>query len=265
MWIDPKLKKTVLPYKFRQTPHLTAKGVYQSRGGKDTRLEIGVDAPGGMDYVFLGKTLPFDRITGKLIITNERLQLVDIKGGLFSGTTRGSADISLAKKDARYRANLALNGIDFPRLTELYYQGKPAKGQLSGSYDFTGVGGDARSMRGSGKVQVSNGDVFAIPVFGPLSEILNQVLPGAGYSIARKATTSFTVKDGVIHTDDFDVAGKLFGMVGHGDVHFLDDKLDFDLRISASGPGLVLTPMYKLFEYHGEGSLKKPSWHPKRF
>ena len=265
MWIDPKLKKTVLPYKFRHTPNTTANGVYQFRGGKNTRLEIGVEAPGGMDYVFLGKTLPFDRISGTLIITNDRLQLADLKGGLFSGTTRGDADISLAKKDARYRANLALNGIDFPRLTELYSQGKTANGQLSGTYDFTGVGGDARTMRGSGKVQVSNGDVFAIPVFGPLSEILNQFLPGSGYSIARKATANFTVKDGVIHTDDFDVAGKLFGMVGHGDVHFLDDKLDFDLRISANGPGRVLTPMYKLFEYHGEGSLKKPSWHPKRF
>lgn len=265
MWIDPKLKKAVLPYKFRHPQHVTVNGVYQFRGGKNTRLELGVDAPGGMDYVFLGKTLPFDHISGKLIITNDRLQLADLKGGLFSGTTRGGADISLSKKDARYRANLALSGIDFPRLTELYYQGKTANGQLSGTYDFTGVGSDARMMRGTGKVQVSNGDVFAIPVFGPLSEILNQVLPGAGYSIARKATASFTVKDGVIHTDDFDVAGRLFGMVGHGDVHFLDDKLDCDLRISANGPGLVLTPMYKLFEYHGEGSLKKPSWHPKRF
>jgi hypothetical protein len=27
----------------------------------------------------------------------------------------------------------------------------------------------------------------------------------------------------------------------------------------------VLLPMYKLFEYAGEGSLKKPDWHPKRF
>jgi hypothetical protein len=54
-------------------------------------------------------------------------------------------------------------------------------------------------------------------------------------------------------------------MVGHGDVHFLDDKLDFDIRIDATGPGVLLTPMYKLFEYKGEGSITKPNWHPKRF
>jgi hypothetical protein len=54
-------------------------------------------------------------------------------------------------------------------------------------------------------------------------------------------------------------------MLGHGDIHFLDDRLDFDVQINANGPGLVLLPMYKLFEYHGEGSLTKPIWHPKRF
>ena len=102
-------------------------------------------------------------------------------------------------------------------------------------------------------------------MLGPLSGFVAEILPGAGYSVAKEATSSFTIKDGVIHTDDFKVSGKLFGMVGHGDIHFLENRLDFDVRINASGPGIVLTPVYKLFEYKGEGSLTKPNWHPKRF
>jgi hypothetical protein len=35
--------------------------------------------------------------------------------------------------------------------------------------------------------------------------------------------------------------------------------------MSANGPAFLLTPVYKLFEYTGEGSLKHPDWHPKRF
>jgi hypothetical protein len=264
-WIDPQLWKTVVPYKFRQPPNIAANGVYQFRGGKNTRLEINVDGAGAMDYVFLGKALPFDRISGKLVFTNDRLEILDLKGGLFSGNVRGAADISLAHNDPRYHANIAVKALDFPRLTDLYYQYKTAQGQLNGSYDFKGFGSDTRQMHGIGKVEVTNGNVFAIPVFGPLSEILNTVVPGSGYSIARKATASFSIKDGVIHTDDFDAAGRLFGIVGRGDVHFLDDKLDFEVRLNSNGPGVLLTPMYKLFEYVGEGSLKKPNWHPKRF
>ena len=120
-------------------------------------------------------------------------------------------------------------------------------------------------MRGRGKVDVTNGNVFAIPIFGPLSGILNLIVPGSGYSIAHKASASFKIGEGIIHTDDFDAAGTFFSMLGHGDIHFLDDKLDFNLRLNMKGPGVLLAPVYKLFEYTGEGSLKKPDWHPKRF
>ena len=264
-WIDPKLLKTVVPYKFRQTPNITANGVYQFRGGKNTRLEINVDAPGGMEYVFLGKTLPFDQISSRLLFTHDRLQIVDLRSALFSGNVRGGADISLADNDPRYHANITVTGIDFPHLTDLYYNYKTSQGQLKGAYDFNGFGSQTRKMHGNGKVEVTNGDVFAIPIFGPLSGILNFVVPGAGYSIARNATATVAIKDGIIHTEDFDVAGKLFDMLGRGDIYFLDDKLDFDIRISAKGAGIVLAPVYKLFEYKGEGSLSKPDWHPKRF
>ncbi len=264
-WIDPDLPKTVVPYKFRQPPTVTASGVYQFAGGTKTRLEINVDGPGGMDYVFLGKTLPFSKINGRLLFTNDHLQIVELHGGLLSGSVRGSADISLAHTDQRYRAKLAVDAIDFPRLTDLYWAYKTAHGQLSGTYDFSGVGDNARLMQGDGKINVANGDVFAIPVFGPLSTIMGSIIPGVGYSIARNATSDFTVKNGTIHTDNFEVAGRLFSMVGNGDIHFLDDKLDFDVRIDMKGPGILLTPVYKLFEYKGEGGLKNPNWHPKVF
>ena len=265
LWIDPKIWKTVVPYKFRRPPALTANGVYQFRGGKNTRLEVKVDGANGMDYVFLGKTLPFDRVSGRLLFTNDRLQILDLRGALLAGTVRGNADISLARNDPHYRASITVSEINFPLMTFLYYNYKTAHGLLRGTYDFTGLGSDWRTMRGRGQVEVSNGDVFAIPIFGPLSGILNYIVPGSGYSIAHKASADFKVENGIIHTDDFDVAGALFGILGHGDVYFLEDKLDFNVRLDMKGPGVLLTPMYKLFEYVGEGSLKKPDWHPKRF
>jgi hypothetical protein len=264
-WIDPDLPKTVTPYKFHQPPTITANGVYQFHGGKGTKLDITVDGSTGMDYVFLGKTLSFHKIDARLLFTNDRLQIVDLRGGLFGGNVRGSADISLAHNDQRYHAKVAVDGVNFPRLTDLYYNYKTAHGQLNGTYDFNGVGDKPRLMQGSGKIVVANGDVFAIPVFGPLSGIMGAIIPRVGYSIARNASASFRVNDGIIHTEDLEVAGQLFSMVGHGDIYFLDDKLDLDVRVDPKGPGVLLTPVYKLFEYKGEGSLKNPDWHPKGF
>src|SRR5207237_10289617 len=103
-WIDPKLLKVVTPYKFQKPPTITTSGVYQFRGGKNTRLEVNVDSSGGMDYVFLGKTLPFDRINAKLLLTDYRLQISELNGAILSGTVRASAERCLAKNDRRYRS-----------------------------------------------------------------------------------------------------------------------------------------------------------------
>ncbi|MEP6955511.1 MAG: AsmA-like C-terminal region-containing protein [Chthoniobacterales bacterium] len=264
-WIEPKLAKVVMPYKWKAPPKLVANGVVQFRGGKNTHLEIGVEAPAGMDYLFLGKTLPLTQVRGDLLITDERVQLLQVQAGLFDGELRGTADISTEGHNPPYSASVSVDGVDFPRLTDLYFDFETARGQLSGEYGWTSHGDDTRTMRGTGKLRVANGNVFAIPVFGPLSGLIAAIIPGAGYSVAKEATANFTISQGVIRTEDFKVSGKLFGMVGHGDIHFLEDRLDFDVRINASGPGVLLTPVYKLFEYKGEGSLAKPHWHPKNF
>ncbi len=265
LWIEPRFWEHVKPYRFHHTPHVSVNGIVQLGGGKQTHLQLDVSAPGGMDYTFLDKVLPFEQIAGQLLFTDDRLQIFDLKGTLFSGDLRGNADISLAKNDHRYTATVAVEKADFPTLADLYFKYKTSHGELGGKFDFGGIGAERKSLHGVGTVEVRNGNVFAIPIFGPLSELLSKFFNGAGYSVAHEATAPFTIRDGVIHTDKLKVAGKLFAMVGHGDIDFANNDLDFDIRIDANGPGALLTPLYQLFEYHGSGSLMKPIWRPKRF
>src|SRR5438309_4347448 len=187
-WIDPKVSKTVAPYIFRRPPNVSADGVYQFRGGKNTRLEIKVDGANGMDYVFLGKTLEFDRVSGRLLFTNDRLQITDIRGALLAGALRGNADISLARNDPRYRAGISVSQINFPLLTDLYYNYKTAQGVLKGTYNFTGLGTDWRTMRGDGKAEITNEDICGIPIIGALLGILHKILTGRCHSIACTGT-----------------------------------------------------------------------------
>ncbi len=263
MWIEPKFWEHVKPYRFHRPPHVSANGIVQLGGGKDTRLQLDVSAPAGMDYTFIYKELSFDRVTGQLLFTDDRLQIFGLKASLFSGNLTGGADISLARGDPHYTATVALEGVDFPSLTNLYFNYKTARGELGGKFDFGGRGADRASLHGAGHVEIRNGNVFAIPVFGPLSALLSKFFTGAGYSVAHEATAPFTIREGVIHTDRLKVAGNLFSMLGHGDLNFIKNQLDFDIRINANGPGALLTPLYQLFEYHGSGSLTNPVWRPK--
>ena len=265
-WIDPDFADELAPYRFGGIPNLTASGVVHIKRGKTTRLEIGVDAPGGMEYELLGKTLPLERVHGRLLFTPDRLQIIGAEAGLFGGGLKFDADISLARGSGQYSASVAADAVDFPTLTKLYFDFDTARGQLFGNFDFKARGSDARSMEGAGKIRIANGTVFTIPVFGPLSSLASAIIPGFGHSVQREATASFTVGNGVISTKDFKVSGRSFGLAGHGDLHFVEDRLDFDVKVAPKkGPGVLLTPVYDFLEYKGDGPISKPNWHPKRF
>ncbi|MDP9292035.1 MAG: AsmA-like C-terminal region-containing protein, partial [Verrucomicrobiota bacterium] len=264
-WIDAGLVHDLAPYRFKNPPALALNGVVQFDGGKNTKLDIAVDAPGGMDYTFLKKNLSFTRLSGQLLFTDQHLRISDLDGALFSGRVRGNADISLSKKTPDFKAKIEMNDVDFPSLTKLYFNYDSSHGSVRGHYDFSGRGSDARTMRGAGEISVINGDVFAIPWLGPFSGILNDIAPGMGYNMARKASSTFSIHDGVIETGDFLVEGQGFDMIGAGKLFFLDDKIDFTIRINAQGiPGLFLFPVSKLFEYVSDQSLSKPVWRPRR-
>ncbi len=264
LWIEPKLVKDVQPYRFPKPPSLFIDGLVHAKGGKTTRLAIDVKAPAGMDYTFLKRNLTFPQLSGKLLFTPDHLRISEFDATLFGGAMRGDAEISLAKNRPGHSAHLVLENVEFASLTKHFFNYDDSKGRLNLTYDFTGRGEDARTMEGRGDVAVTDGNVFAIPFLGPLSGILNGIVPGMGKDVARKATSTFVLKDGVISTDDLLVQGKGFRMLGHGKLFFLDDKMDFNMRINAQGlPGVLLFPVSKLFEYTADDKLSKPVWRPK--
>ncbi len=188
LWIEPKLVKDVAPYRFRaRPPNLLIDGVVHTKQGKSTRLAIDVDAPGGMDYPFLKRELRSPQIAGKLLFTSDRLKISELNGALFGGRIRGGADISLKKEKPGHSANVEVENMDFASLTKLYFNYDGSQGRLTGRYDFSGRGDDARTMEGRGELAVTEGNVFAIPFLGPLSGILNTIVPGMGYNLARRA------------------------------------------------------------------------------
>ena len=267
-WIDnPDIPRYVAPYRFKGHPSQSINGVVQFAGGKNTNLEILIDAPEGMDYTFIHKDLSCSSISGRLLFTDGHLQLSNVNATLFDGRVQGGAEIPLEPGSPAYTANVTLKNVDFEKLTKLYFDYDNSHGQLNGTYVFTGRGDDARTMQGGGKVTVTNGNVFAIPFLGPFTTILNSMMPRLGYDVARNATASFRVANGVIDvpTKDFLVQGRGFNMLGGGKIYFLDDNMDFSMRVNAGGlMGKLVDPVSRLFEFTSQGSLSKPEWRPKR-
>jgi hypothetical protein len=264
-WIDPKLLKDIVPYRFgKRPPNLLAAGVVHSKSGPTTKLRIEVDAPGGLDYTFLRRDLHASQISARLDFTSARMKITNLNASVLGGRLRGSGDISLRPEDPDHAADVRLENMDFAALTKLYFGYEDAKGRLNARYGFSIRGADARTMRGRGDLAVTDGKVFAFPFLGPLSYIVNGIVPGMGDDVAHKGSASFTLADGVIATNDFLVEATGFSMIGGGKLFYLDDRMDFDVRINARGlPGVLLFPVSKLFEYTATDTLAKPNWRPK--
>lgn len=263
-WADPKVARETEPYRFQAPPEVTVNGVIGLKDPELTRLRADFTAPRGLDYELLGETLDFGTATGTLEFAGRRIAVDVPSARLFGGTARINAVITTGQPDARQKMNVVLDNVDFETLTRLYFEYEGSKGVLDARYDFTFVPGKPKLMRGEGNLLVSNGNVFAIPVLGPLSVLLDAVIPGTGYQTARRATCDFRVADGVIRTDNLDVEGQGFSMIGRGDLLFVEDRMDFTVRVNAQGvPGLLLYPVSKLFEYVSDGKLTEPKWRPR--
>ncbi len=95
VWIDPDLSRQLAPYRFKTAPSVALEGYVQCDTGKGTHLDVQVDAPGGMDYTFCGKTLSFPSVGGDVFIGENRIVLSGVEGRLCGGAIEGGADIGL--------------------------------------------------------------------------------------------------------------------------------------------------------------------------
>jgi hypothetical protein len=264
MWIDPKIADTIKPYRFRQPPKVQADGLVHMTDPQRNDLHLAVQSDSGLDYDLLNRTLKFGRTLANVDITGTKV-IANIKSAeLMNGNVGVNAVVSIDPADPTFGAQVDIRRIDFAQLTKLYFNYEDSQGVGSGNFKFTARMGQEQKMRGEGSLRVEEGRIFAIPILGPLSEIINKIIPGAGFQTARLATADFAVGEEKINTKNLKVEGAGFSLYGYGDIYFVTDKMDMSVRINARGiPGLVLFPVSKLFEYVSTGSVSKPVWRPK--
>lgn len=264
MWVDPKIAEVLKPYRFRQPPNVRGGGVVHMKDLTKNDLSLQVSAAKGLDYDLLNRTLKFGRTQAKVHIKGSKVLATVTEAELMGGEVEVKADVSIDPENPVFGAKVQLQRVDFAKLTKLYFDYDDSQGVGSGDFQFKARFGQEEKLRGTGSLRVEDGRVFAIPILGPLSEIINKIIPGAGLHTAKLATADFQVADKKISSDNLSIQGAGFSMIGNGDIFFTADRMDMSVRINARGlPGIVLFPVSKLFEYVSTGSLSDPEWRPK--
>lgn len=263
-WIDPRIAESLKDYRFNTPPDVQLTGKVGLKNPDKNDLRIVINAADGMGYTLIRKDLPFGPTRGTVLLRGQKLAIDIPSSRLFGGDVSLKADVSVAPGDSRYGASVHLEEVDFLNLARLYFGYEESSGKLTGDYAFRAVGGDDRAMTGKGSLQIKDGNILAMPILGPLSLLMGEVIPGLGYQSAKEATADFTVENGTIMTRDLLIKGKGFSMIGNGSIFYLEDRMNMNIRLNAQGlPGIVLFPVSKIFEYESVGSATHPKWRPK--
>ena len=263
-WIDPNIARSLKDYRFRTPPEVRLSGKVGLKDPEKNDLHIIMNAPDGLGYTLIKKDLPFGATSGTVDLKGQKLLLDIPESQLFGGRVALKADISVTPGDGRFGASVHLEDVDFKTVAQTYFDYSESSGKLTGDYSFRMVGGNDRSMTGSGRLLIKDGNVLAMPILGPLSVLLNEIIPGFGYQPARKATADFTVRKGIINSRNLLIEGLGFNMIGHGDIDYLNNQMDMSMRLNIKGPiGLVTYLVSKTFEYESVGSASHPKWRPK--
>ena len=257
---------------FRELPTLSASGRFDhGEGGADTLVNIKIKNPGVTDYEFLDKTLQLRNFTAQITSKADRHDISALKFQTFKGTGAGTLTVQETPQGkTRIEGGIRWDNLSLSEIGKKFSFEKDPLGSITGRLDFTTLAGDTRSLSGKGVIGLRNGQLFNVPIFGPLSLPLGTIL-GKEYSHerAQDASATFVVRNGSVFTKDLLTSTPSTTFVGEGMIDLSANEMDLTMRMNARGLlGLVtlpLAPLKGLFQFRGQGPLKQPVWRSAPF
>lgn len=281
-WPAPVLRLFSVPladklevYRFHAPPKIQATGVvgfFDATAATDftTRFETDSNA----NYHFAGAELTLADPRGTVRVHNGGVDISGLKFGVFGGSVDAQLGFPRGGDPARFTSEFSCKRIPLNEVVHAWGTAKkdrpPLQGYFTGRTELAGAIGKPATFNGRGLLALEDGELFSVPVFGPLSPLIGNILGDkAGFQRAKDAFFTFHVQNGILRTNDFQTSTPSLVLTGDGTLTLADRQLDFIMRMNARGfLGLItlpLRPFYGLFQFRGTGPLADPQWDNVRF
>ena len=261
--IGPRIAKTVDPYRFGNPPTAHVHGIIPLHNDADADLHF--DLEGGP---FHWLKFNLTTITGHVHWKGEHLALENFRASAYDGKAAGSASFDFSPEHRTdFQFNLALtNALLQFLMTDISTNKNHVEGRLSGSLVVNKANSvDWHSWQGGGNVDLKEGLLWEIPIFGIFSPVLNGIAPGLGNVPANAASGTFLIHNGVVQSDDLEIRSAAMRLAYRGSVDLqgqvnarVEAELLRDMWLFGPLVSTVLWPVTKIFEYKLTGSLAQP-------
>ncbi|NQU38399.1 MAG: hypothetical protein HQ523_00430 [Lentisphaerae bacterium] len=270
-FIGPGLMRVLAPYHLDGPVALDAKGIIGLNGNPARNLRLHIEG----SYIgwqwFRAEHAVFDLALGERATVVQDLN-ARWCGGDVSGLLRFER-ATMADVAARRHLELQIVGADLASVAELFgniENRKAYEGSMTGQLTLTGESGPEFLARatGSGRIDLEEGYILSLPLFGGLSKYLAMLIPGLGYANQGDLRSTFKIHDGRVETNDAQLLGKLITIQGKGSYAFSKDLnvrvqvLFLKEGLTAAVTRLLTSPLTKALEFELTGTLKTPRWRP---
>ncbi|HSU53532.1 MAG TPA: AsmA-like C-terminal region-containing protein [Candidatus Dormibacteraeota bacterium] len=264
--IGPHVIRALEPYHFSRPPTAFVHGTIPLLHEEDADLFVHVR--GGP---FAWWKFHVADIEADVHWAGTRLTLSDVKTEFYGGRALGSAAFNFVPTNGpglEYHFDFTTKNTRLEWLmADLAGRTNNPEGALSGHLAVTHANpDDLHSTQGHAEVQLHDGLIWAIPIFGALSPALDSLVPGLGSTRASEGNGKFVITNGIIRSDDLEIRSPAMRLKYRGGIDLdggrVNAKLEAELLrdMYVVGPVLstVLWPITKLFEYKVTGSLSNP-------
>ena len=261
--IGPKVYKAIDPYRFASPPTVRMNGFVPLRHYTNSNLHFEV---AGENFSFWKLRIP--SVVGDIFWKGDYLSFSNVQASFYGGQATWSGSFVFdPDNDAEFSFSGRTVDSDLtPLVADIFPGTNRLEGRLTGDLIITSAKSiDDHSWNGYGSLQLRDGFLWNIPVFGVFSPLLENISPGLGTSKVTEGTATFTITNTVFFSQDMEVRAPAFRLRYDGNVD-LDGNLSADVEAIllrdawVLGPvfSLALWPVSKTFEAEVSGSVAEP-------
>ncbi len=264
----PKIADNIESYRFHRPHAISGSGQIDVTPEGRTDLTVNFSTTNKAHYKFLGKDLILTKPSATVHIGNKDVEVTNLTSEVAGGKIQGKFN---HQDGSKLSGELSWTDLGVLDLSTVYDFSVNGGGTLTGRIEFTMTGGDVTTMNGKGLVGMENGELFSVPIFGPLSTLVSKVVNDKrfGHERAKSAFCNFTINNGIANTRDFQTQTSSVKFTGDGGINLSNKTIDFTIRLNARGLlGLIFSPLRPfsgLFQFRGTGPLNKIEWENVHF
>jgi hypothetical protein len=268
--IHPVISEILDPFHFLGPTRVRAVGRIDLSGIERDAVELSMEC-----WRAGWKALTPDYCILSMNLTQEDIEFSEIAGEIFGGNFNGTLSVmpgSAQNAPYLFAGFVHASAIDFNRIMyeRLGASAAPYQGRLSLQLNAAGPldTNNLEQIVGQGRLRITDGRIFQLPIFGGLTELLGKIIPGLNMVLRQTdADASFIIRDGRIRAKEVLIDGDVFSLRAEGDCHF-DGRLNFKVQINLLrrtallGPLLrfAIMPISKALEFELTGTINKPHW-----